>query len=139
MDEITYGTHPEPSAEPDLTYGHPGTLAVASLVLSVLSLLGAGVFRGAAYTLPLADFAGVSGAGQSKGYLVAGLLLSAAFALLPLLMARKGLSTWVADDGAWAGHLLRAAVLLSIVSLLLHLVVAVLYALADNPGISYGI
>jgi hypothetical protein len=134
MDDMTYGTQPDDVTDHDLSWAHPSALAVASVVLATLSLMGASVFRGPAYTLTLADISVVgSGSTGGNGYLVAGAFLTAAFALLPLLMARRGLRRLVPDDGPWTDHLLRAAFLLAGVSLALHLVLAVLVSISDLP------
>ena len=107
--------------EGDDTWRHPSTLAVTALVLAVLSLLGSQVFRGSVYTLPFAPHD--NGLGEivgNKDYRVAGAFLTAAFALLPLFMAKAGLRRLLPSDGGWSGHLLRSAYLLATVSLVLH-------------------
>jgi hypothetical protein len=118
----------------DLTWTHPATLAVASLALAILSLMGAAVFRGALYTLIWApESQGLGQGGDTPGFMVAGGFLTAAFALLPLWLARRGLASWVPADGPWPAHLLRAAVLLGGLSLVLHLLGTVASLAAEGP------
>jgi hypothetical protein len=142
VDVIANGTEPpfsdvpgEPDEVDDLTWSHPSTLAVAALVLAVLSLLGAAVFRGTAYTSAFADprnYASYDTDGATD-WVVSGAFLTAAFALVPLVLALMGLRKVVADDGRWTPHLLRGAALLAAVSLVLHLLLAVIAATSDAP------
>lgn len=109
---------------------------MTAIVLAVLSLLGAQVFRGAAYTLPFAPHD--NGLGQVVGspdYLVAGAFLTAAFALLPIAIAKAGLRRLVPGDGNWVGHLLRAALLLGVLSLVLRTIQALLAMAVSSSGI----
>ncbi len=122
----------------DDTWRHPATLGLTALVLAILSLIGASVFRGAAYTLAFAPHDNGMGevVGDSKSYVVAGAILTTAFALIPALLARAGLRRLVPSDASWAGHLLRAAFLLAVLSLVLHAVL-VLVAVNSGPGLSF--
>lgn len=142
MDEITNGAAPMHGLEDDadLTWGHPGTLGLAAFALSILSLMGAAAFRGIAYTAALApDHAVMGGPSGSDGYVVGGAFLSAAFALLPLVLARYALSRVVPSDGAWTGHLVRVAVVLSALSFVLHLVLAVLMMTSGSSNLYYNL
>jgi hypothetical protein len=141
VDVIENGTEPPfsdlpggPAEVADLTWSHPSALAVVSVVLASLSLLGAAVFKGLAYTASFAE-GDVFGNADPDGvsFVVAGAFLSAAFAALPLVLALVGLRKVVPDDGRWTPHLLRAGALLAGVSLVLHLVLAVIVAVTDEP------
>jgi hypothetical protein len=146
VDVIANGTEPpfsdvpgEPDEVDDLTWSHPSTLAIASVVLASLSLLGASVFRGIAYTASFADGNAFANTDTEGGVntVVAGAFLSAAFAVIPLVLALVGLRKVVPTDGRWTPHLLRAGALLAGLSLLLHLVLAVIVAGADQPLSGY--
>jgi hypothetical protein len=141
MDEITNGAAQldGPEDEADLTWGHPSTLAIASLVLAFLSLQGASVFRGIVYTVGFASSSDALGdtSQSGKGYVIAGGLLTAAFALIPLVLARSGLRRVIASDGTWTGHLLRAAFGLSVLSLLLHLLSATIAITTEPTGLVF--
>jgi hypothetical protein len=117
----------------ELSWGHPSTLAVMSFALAVLVLLGAQLFRGVLYAAPfLPSQDGSGGSGGTTTVIVAGSFLSAAFALLPLLLAVRGLRLLVPDDPGWAGPLLRAAAALAGIALALRLVLAILATTADD-------
>lgn len=139
MDQI--GRAEEAEAEwdpedPELTWAHPATLAVTSFALAMLVMLGASVFRGILYVGPFTsspDFSSSDGPGDLKTPLVVAAFLSAAFSLLPLLLAVRGLRLLVPRDPSWCAPLLRAAAVLAGLSLLLRLLVAVL-ALTDDDS-----
>ena len=109
------------------TFGAPPVLAVVSFVLSVLSLAGLGVLNGTTYTLPFAS------AGSPRGALVAGALLGALLALLPLVLGWRAASRVLAEDAAWVATLARSAILLALVSVVLRLVIAVVTATHTDP------
>jgi hypothetical protein len=128
---------PVEDLEEDDTWRHPGTLAVSALVLAVLSLIGAQVFRGSVYTLPFAPHD--NGIGEIVGhrdYLVAGAFVTAAFALLPISLAKLGLGRLVPSDRDWMGDLLRAAMVLGVISLVLHTTQALLALKVSDTNIS---
>ena len=128
------GGAPGPVEPGDDTWRHPKTLGLAALALAVLCLFGAGSLRGSAYTLLLNDDGFGGDPTQHKNYLVAGTFLSAAFALIPVVLAKVGLSRLVPDDGEWAGHVLRAALLLGALAVLLDVVRALLAIANDDPS-----
>ena len=141
MDLIENGTEPSSTPDPskDLTWTHPSALGVTSVALAFLSVMGASVFRGVTYTAYFAEPERVL-SGDTSGstsFLVTGAFLTAAFALLPIALSLRGLRTVVADDGTWTPHLLRAGLLLGLVSLVLHLAQAVLATTSDQPLTGY--
>jgi len=116
----------------DDTWQHPKALGICALVLAVLTMFGTQIFRGSAYTLPFAPDRG--GDVPGSDYYTAGAFLTVLFAFVPVLLAKLGLARVVPDDGPWAEHVLRAAYVLGLVSLVLHLVQALLALQAgDNP------
>ena len=118
--------------EGDDTWGHPKTLGLIALTLATLCLFGVSSLRGSAYTLLLNHHELAADAlTRSKNYLVAGTFLSAAFALVPVVIAKIGLTRLVPSDGEWAGHLLRAAFFLGTLAFVLDVVRALL-AIANN-------
>jgi hypothetical protein len=120
-------------SEGDDTWRHPKTLGLAALALAVLSLLGAQALRGSSYTL-LISHESVDPT-QNRNLLLGGAFLTALFALVPVLLAKLGLDRLVADDGPWAGHVLRAALLLGGLSFAVHVVRALLaVAAGDQVG-----
>lgn len=134
---MTYG--PEADAEYDDETGgllsEPSTLAFIAFPLAVLVLLGAQVFRGVTYTLAFSTSDDTSGGGGSTGYIVAGAFLSAAFALVPLLVGLRGLQRVIPADPAWVSGLLRASVVLGSLALGLRLLAALILAVKiDGSG-----
>ena len=125
LESNAYGDDPDPAPEQDDTWTHPKTLGLTALALAVLALFGAGAMRGASYTLLLGD-SGFQPQDDTKHLLIAGAFVSAALALIPVLLARLGLARLVPDDGPWAGHVLRAALLLGGLAVLLDLVRALM-------------
>ena len=121
LESSTAGDEPDETPDQDDTWNHPKTLGLTALVLAVLALFGAGAMRGASYTLLLAD-GGFQPQDDTKNLLIAGAFVSAVLALVPVLLARLGLSRLVPDDGPWAGHVLRAALLLGALAVVLDVV-----------------
>lgn len=127
------GYDPDP-VEADDTWRHPKTLGLIALVLATLCLFGVGSLRGSAYTLLLKRNGLEDVVTSSKSYLVAGTFLSAAFALIPVVLAKIGLSRLVPDDGEWAGHVLRTAFVLGALAVVLDLVRALLAIGNHDPS-----
>jgi hypothetical protein len=123
--------------EGDLTWSHPGTLGLAALVLGGVLLLTTGVLTARGYTAGILPGTGVGDDGgvdnAYKRFAVASTLLSALFFVIPLYLGRKALDQLVPGDGAWTGHVARAAILLSGLGLLLGLV-RVLIAVTSDAG-----
>ena len=76
-----------------------------------------------------------SSTGGSTGYVVAGGFLSAAFALIPLLVGLRGLQRVIPADPAWVSGLLRASVVLGSLAFGLRVLSAlILAAKVDGTG-----
>jgi len=121
--------------EGDLTWSHPATLGLTALVLTAVLLLTTGVLTARGYTagiLPgtrIGDDGGVDNA--YKHFAVASTLLSALFFVIPLYLVRKALDQLVPSDGAWVGHVVRAATLLSGLVLVLGLIRVLIAVTSD--------
>lgn len=120
----------DPAPRRTAAYGLPGVLALTAAALALASLLGLGLLNGSAYVDP--SLADPTADGRARA--VAGTLVGAALALLPiglgLLGARRG-----DDDGvAWAADLARAAVLVAALSRAGRVAAAVLLAVGDGPA-----
>jgi hypothetical protein len=125
------GSAPEGEVvDQDDTWRHPTTLGLTALALAVLSLIGARAVSGTTYTLLIAHES--TDPTQNKNLLVGGAFLTAVFALLPVVLAKLGLDRLVPDDGPWAGHVLRAGLVLGGIAFALHLVHALLALAADD-------
>lgn len=135
MEILGDAPQPEPGEELDDRtpgfFSEPSTLAFIAFPLSILVILGAQVFRGISYTFAMAPSSGLRIVSdeqfrQGLSYLSAGAFLSAAFSLIPLAVAYKGLTRLIGDDPPWVGALLRASVVLAGLSFVLHLISAAL-------------
>ena len=139
MDILESSPHDDDSAqgpedlEQDDTWNHPRTLGLTALALAVLALFGAGAMRGSSYTL-LLSHGGFEQQGDTNNLLIAGAFVSAALALIPVVLARLGLARLVPDDGPWAGHVLRAAFLLGALALVLDVVRALMAVANSDAG-----
>jgi hypothetical protein len=103
----------------------PEVLALASLLLAAISLLGLGLLNGAPYVPAL-----YSGAGPDRSLAVTSALVGACLALLPAVLGAAALSR-LPDESPWrvpAG----TGVLLAATSLLLRLAVAARIAMEDD-------
>jgi hypothetical protein len=116
---------------PPRAWQQPAPLALFSLITVVLTLEGATFLRGGTYTsfFLRGGYFGGDGSGEPNvDWVVAGGFLSAAFVLLPLVASWSGTRRLGDDDPAWVRSVLRASWLLSVLSLVLHVVAAVLGA-----------
>ncbi|HUR13214.1 MAG TPA: hypothetical protein VM097_01845 [Mycobacteriales bacterium] len=118
----------------DLTWSHPSTLGLTALVVSSLLLITTGVLTGRAYAAGLLPGSGGDGGGlenEYRNYALVSSLMSALFFVVPLYLARKALDQLVPADGAWSGHIVRAATLISGLGLLLGLARLLVVAVSD--------
>ena len=114
------------------SFSTPDVHAVVAFVLSCVSLFGAGVLNGGLYlyqSIPTDDSI------RSRNVVAA--LLSAAFALVPLILGWRASARVIDSDPRWVPTLARAAVIIALLSAFLRLVLAVLAAGSDNPIRSY--
>ena len=110
-------------------FGAPAVLAVVAFVLAVVSVLGLGLLNGSAYIAPF-----LSGEPMPTSRdMVAGPVVGAVLALIPVVLGWRAVSRALPDDPDWVTTLGRAAFLLGLVSVLLRLLIAVLQASADSP------
>ena len=125
----------------DLTWGHPGTLALLSLFLAYFSFVGARLINGSTYTWAFVTqhessnpVFGTNTPLNDHSWQIAGVFITAVVALVPLFVAKAGLSRLVPSDSPWIGHVLRVALVVASVSFALHLLEAVIYvsAVAGN-------
>jgi hypothetical protein len=130
------GDAPEakPNTETDAPtsyFNNATALALTAFPLALLMLMGPAVFRGLTYTVAFAPGNGTirgDGTNTATSFIVAGAVLSAAFSLLPLALARQGLRRTHVTDPAWTAGLLRAAVALGLLCLILRTVLAIVAA-----------
>lgn len=106
----------------------PEALALASVVLAAISLLGVGLLNGMAYLAPNWNQASPDGSD-----LVAPALLGAGLALLPALLGLWALRRL--PDGSPSRGTAGAGVLLAALAVVLRLVIAV--QVSSSDGISY--
>ncbi|MDT7573622.1 MAG: hypothetical protein QOE05_3796 [Actinomycetota bacterium] len=110
------------------TFGAPEVQSLVAFVLSVLAMIGLGVMNGTAYV-----FTSLSAATEYKTRNVVGALLSAGFALLPIVLGWRVSARVLESDPRWVATLARAAVILGLLALFLRLALAVVSALAQDP------
>jgi hypothetical protein len=111
------------------TFGGPEVVSLLAFVTAIGSFFGFGLMNGTAYVIPL-----LSTLGDDNGNrLVAGTLVGAALALLPVWLGWRATSRLLDTDPAWAGVLARTAIILGLASGVLRLVVAVVEAANDGP------
>ena len=117
-------------------FADPGTAALIAFPLALLCLFGIAPLSGRTYTLLFVEPSSLS-EGQ-KGLAVLGLLISAAFAVFTLLIARAGLRHVAASHVWWVPSLLRAAVALAALDALLRIIAMALVAVSKTPN-AYGL
>lgn len=113
------------------------SLAFTAFPLAILTVLGAEVFRGLAYTLPFApsDPGNLDGSSHaSSTYIVVAAILSSAFSLIPIGLGRRGLRRLTSDDPTWIAGVLRAAIALGALALALRSVEAVIVIVQLHYG-----
>jgi hypothetical protein len=111
-------------------FGATEVVAVVAFVLALSSVFSWGLLDGNAYIQPFLD--GLSDNGN-KTALVMGPVVGAGLAMIPVWMGWLAGARWLPDDPRWVVVLARSAVVLGLLSGLLHLVVAVLLAGQDTP------
>lgn len=133
----TFGGMTTPDEYPDEPgagrFYDPAAAAFIAFPLAMLCLFGSTALTGITYTLMLVNPLDSGGDGV-RAYLVAGYVLSALFAVLPLALGRVGLSRLVASDAWWLAPLLRAAVAIALLAVVLRMASAVLVLVSDNYG-----
>jgi hypothetical protein len=112
------------------TFGGPDVLALVAFVTAVTSLLGLGLMNGTAYVVPFLDLSGDG----TKTRIVAGTLLGAVLAMLPVLLGWRANARLLDTDPSWVGVLARTAVLLGLASGALRLVIAIVESAHDGPS-----
>lgn len=115
-------------------YGAPDVQAVVAIVLAVLALYGFGLLSGTTYV-----FTALPGPESIKTRNVLAALLSAAFALIPVIVGWRASARVLASDPRWIATLARAAVVLGLLALVLRLVLAIVAAGTADPRTSLGI
>ena len=126
---------PASSPIPRTGFGDPATLALIAFPLALLCLSGSDELSGIAYTVPFARDLGSSAAG-TQGVLFGGHVLSVLFALVPYVLARRGLSRLVSTDAWWIVPVLRATVVLAVIAMTLRLAATLLVLVDDSYGLS---
>lgn len=112
--------------------GDAAARALLAFALAVATLLGSAVLSGRTYLLPFLK--GLQADENSKWYALGSLLLSVAFGLVPLLIARGGLRVG-GVMGGWVMPVLRAAFWLALIDVVLRLVETVVFLININgPG-----
>lgn len=121
----------------DLTWGHPGALGVAALVLSVLVLMGAALLQGRLYLVGLLPQEnGSPDPDAYQHYARASGVLTFLIALVPLVLARLAWGRVVPSDGQWVNHVVRAAGLLACLGALLSFVRLVVLLVSEPTQFS---
>lgn len=103
----------------------PEVLALASLLLAAISLLGIGLLNGSPYVTEL-----YSGSGPDTSLAVTASLIGAGLALLPIALGAAALRRL--PEASRSRVIAGTGVLLAAVSVVLRLAVAVRLALDDN-------
>jgi hypothetical protein len=132
-DEAGPDDHWEP--RPPRPWQLPAPLAIFSLALAIMCLEGTQYLRGSTYTnyFVTGGFYSSDGeGGPDTGWITVGAFLSAAIALIPLLAAWRGSRRLIDEDPPWVGTTLRAALLLSVLALVLRLAAAVIIATSSD-------
>ena len=117
------------------TFGATDVVAVVAFVLALASVFSFGLLNGTTYIVPFLDDVSDNG---NKTALVLGPVVGAGLALVPVWLGWLASARSLPDDPRWVVALARSAVLLGLLSGLLHLVVAVFMAAHDGPtGFSF--
>jgi hypothetical protein len=112
------------------TFGATDVVSVVAFVLAVASICGFGLVQGATYIVPFLDRMSEDG---NKTALVLGPIVGAGLALVPVWLGWLASARSLPDDPRWVVALARSAVLLGLLSGLLHLLVAVFMAAQEGP------
>jgi hypothetical protein len=129
--------YPAPATDPipRTGYGDPATLALIALPLALLCLAGSHALSGLPYALPFAENLETE-LSDGRAILLVASLLSVVFALVPFVLARRGLARLVSSDSWWIGSVLRAAVVLAAIAVVLRLVLAALVLIDGSGGLA---
>jgi hypothetical protein len=112
-------------------FGTPEVGAVVAFVLAVCSFTGFGLMNGTPYIAPFLN------SPTERKTLVAGAIVGAALALVPVIVAWRVIARTLDDDPPWIVTLARTAVILGLASSVLRLFIAVLTAFQDDPGANF--
>jgi hypothetical protein len=110
------------------TFGAPEVQSIVAFVLSIVATTGLGVLNGTAYV-----FTSLSAESEFKTRNVLAAVLSAGFALIPIVLGWRVSARVLDSDPRWVSALARAAVILGLLALVLRLVLAVVAAGASDP------
>jgi hypothetical protein len=109
------------------SFGAPDIQALVAFVLAVAAVFGFGVLNGTTYFQPfLIDE-------DSLKLRVLGVVLSAVFALAPVILGWRASAQVLETDPRWVAVAARAAVILGLTALILRLVLAIMTAAGDEP------